>query len=153
AQTNAPVLITGETGTGKELIARLLHEQSPRSSGPFVPVNCNAIPNTLLESELFGSKKGAFTGADRDRPGLLAEANGGTFFFDEIHDLDLSLQGKLLRVIQEEEVRPLGGRETAKLDVRFIAASNHDLVALVQARRFREDLFYRLNVVPIRVPP
>lgn len=153
AQTSAPVLIIGETGTGKELIARLLHEQGARAAGPFMPVNCSAIPNTLLESELFGHKKGAFTGADRDRPGLLAEANGGTFFFDEIHDLDLPLQGKLLRVLQGEEVRPLGGGPAIKLDVRFIAATNQDLPALVQAKKFREDLFYRLHVVPIRVPP
>ena len=153
AQAKAPVLITGETGTGKELIARMLHEQGPRSAGPFVAVNCNAIPATLLEGELFGHKKGAFTGADRDRPGLLAEANGGTFFFDEIHDLDLPLQGKLLRVLQEDEVRPLGSRAAVNLNVRFIAATNHDLLGMLETRKFRQDLFYRLNVVPIRVPP
>jgi two-component system, NtrC family, response regulator PilR len=153
ARTRAPVLIIGETGTGKELIARMLHEQSPRSMGPFVAVNCNAIPSALLESELFGHKKGTFTGADRDRAGLLSEANGGSFFFDEIHDLELLLQGKLLRALQEEEVRPVGGRASVKLDVRFIAASNQDLPSLVAGKRFRQDLFYRLNVVPIRVPP
>lgn len=153
ARTRAPVLIVGETGTGKELIARMLHEQGSRSAGPFTAVNCNAIPPTLLESELFGHKKGAFTGADRDRAGLLVEASGGTFFFDEIHDLELPLQGKLLRLLQEEEVRPVGGRSTVKLDVRFIAATNQELPELVASRKFRQDLFYRLNVVPIRVPP
>jgi two-component system response regulator PilR (NtrC family) len=153
ARTRAPVLIVGETGTGKELIARMLHEQGSRSAGPFTAVNCNAIPPTLLESELFGHKKGAFTGADRDRAGLLVEASGGTFFFDEIHDLELPLQGKLLRLLQEEEVRPIGGRATVKLDVRFIAATNQELPELVANRKFRQDLFYRLNVVPIRVPP
>jgi two-component system response regulator PilR (NtrC family) len=153
AKARAPVLIVGETGTGKELIARLLHEQSTRPQGPFVAINCNAIPATLLESELFGHKKGTFTGADRDRPGLLVEATGGTFFFDEIHDLDLPLQGKLLRVLQEEEVRPVGGRTSIKLDVRFVAATNQELPSLVSERKFRQDLFYRLNVVPIRVPP
>lgn len=153
ARARAPVLIVGETGTGKELIARMLHEQGSRQAGPFVAVNCNAIPATLLESELFGHKKGAFTGADRDRAGLLVEAAGGTFFFDEIHDLELPLQGKLLRLLQEEEVRPIGGRSPVKLDVRFIAATNQELPALVADRKFRQDLFYRLNVVPIRVPP
>ncbi|MGA2231666.1 MAG: sigma-54 dependent transcriptional regulator [Tepidisphaeraceae bacterium] len=153
AQTKAPALLVGETGTGKELIARLLHEQSPRSSAPFVAVNCNAIPATLLESELFGHTKGTFTGADRDRAGLLAGADGGTFFLDEIHDLDLSLQGKLLRVLQEEEIRPVGGRTTIKLNIRFVAATNQDLSQMVHDRKFRQDLFYRLNVVPIRVPP
>ncbi len=131
----------------------MLHEQSPRSMGPFVAVNCNAIPASLLESELFGHKKGTFTGADKDRPGLLAEADGGSFFFDEIHDLEVLLQGKVLRALQEEEVRPVGGRTPVKLNVRFIAATNQDLPSLVENRRFRQDLFYRLNVVPIRVPP
>ncbi|HTW94127.1 MAG TPA: sigma-54 dependent transcriptional regulator, partial [Tepidisphaeraceae bacterium] len=153
AQAKAPALLVGETGTGKELIARLLHEQGPRASAPFVAVNCNAIPATLLESELFGHTKGTFTGADRDRPGLLAGADGGTFFFDEIHDLDYSLQGKLLRVLQEDEIRPVGGRTTIKLNIRFVAATNQDLAQMVAERKFRQDLFYRLNVVPIRVPP
>jgi DNA-binding NtrC family response regulator len=153
AQTKAPALLLGETGTGKELIARLLHEQSPRANAPFVAVNCNAIPATLLESELFGHTKGTFTGADRDRPGLIAGADGGTFFLDEIHDLDLSLQGKLLRVLQEEEIRPVGGRATIKLNVRFVAATNQNLPQMVAEKKFRQDLFYRLNVVPIRVPP
>jgi len=153
AQAKAPALLVGETGTGKELIARLLHEQSPRSAAPFVAVNCNAIPASLLESELFGHTKGTFTGADRDRPGLLAGADGGTFFLDEIHDLDLALQGKILRVLQEEEIRPVGGRTTIKLNIRFVAATNQDLTQMVADRKFRQDLFYRLNVVPIRVPP
>jgi two-component system response regulator PilR (NtrC family) len=153
AQTKAPALLVGETGTGKELIARLLHEQGPRAAAPFVAVNCNAIPATLLESELFGHTKGTFTGADRDRPGLIAGADGGTFFLDEIHDLDLPLQGKLLRVLQEEEIRPVGGRTTIKLNLRFVAATNQNLAQMVAERKFRQDLFYRLNVVPIRVPP
>jgi DNA-binding NtrC family response regulator len=153
ARTKAPALLIGETGTGKELIARLLHEQGPRFAAPFVAVNCNAIPATLLESELFGHTKGTFTGADRDRAGLLAGADGGTFFLDEIHDLDLALQGKLLRVLQEEEIRPVGGRNTIKLNIRFVAATNQDLARMVAERKFRQDLFYRLNVVPIRVPP
>ncbi|HUB24592.1 MAG TPA: sigma-54 dependent transcriptional regulator [Tepidisphaeraceae bacterium] len=153
AQTKAPALLTGETGTGKEMIARLLHEQGPRAAAPFVAINCNAIPATLLESELFGHAKGTFTGADRDRPGLLANADGGTFFLDEIHDLELPLQGKLLRALQEEEIRPVGGRTTQKLNVRFVAATNQDLPQLVAGRKFRQDLYYRLNVVPILVPP
>jgi DNA-binding NtrC family response regulator len=153
AQTKAPALLVGETGTGKELIARLLHEQGPRAASPFITVNCNAIPATLLESELFGHTKGTFTGADRDRIGLLAGADGGTFFLDEIHDLDLALQGKLLRVLQEEEIRPVGGRITIKLNLRFVAATNQNLSQMVAEKKFRQDLFYRLNVVPIRVPP
>jgi two-component system, NtrC family, response regulator PilR len=153
AQTKAPALLMGETGTGKELIARLLHEQGPRAALPFVVVNCNAIPASLLESELFGHAKGTFTGADKDRIGLLAGADGGTFFLDEIHDLDLALQGKLLRVLQEEEIRPVGGRSTIKLNIRFVAATNQDLPRMVADRKFRQDLFYRLNVVPIRIPP
>jgi two-component system, NtrC family, response regulator PilR len=153
AQTKAPALLLGETGTGKELIARLLHEQSPRAAAPFVAVNCNAIPATLLESELFGHTKGTFTGADRDRPGLIASADGGTFFLDEIHDLDLALQGKLLRVLQEEEIRPVGSRSTIKLNIRFVAATNQNLTQMVAEKKFRQDLFYRLNVVPIHVPP
>ncbi|MDC0935162.1 sigma-54 dependent transcriptional regulator [Pirellulales bacterium] len=153
AASTAPVMITGETGTGKELVARLLHEQGARRHHPLVSINCNAIPNTLLESELFGYRKGSFTGADADRQGLLTSANGGTFLFDEISDLDLSLQGKLLRVLQQGEVLPLGDTTPRPLDVRFVAATNQDLKSLVQQGRFREDLFYRLNVVPIYVPP
>ncbi len=153
AASQAPALVIGETGTGKELVARLLHEQSSRRGGPFVSVNCNAIPATLLESELFGYRKGTFTGADSDRAGLLVDAAGGTFFFDEIHDLDPLLQGKLLRVLQENTVRPLGTTSETPLNVRFIAATSRDLGRLVTQQRFREDLFYRLNVVPVRIPP
>jgi DNA-binding NtrC family response regulator len=153
AASTAPVLITGETGTGKELVARLLHEQGARCRHPLVSVNCNAIPNTLLESELFGYRKGTFTGADADRQGLLTSANGGTFLFDEISDLELPLQGKLLRVLQQGEVLPLGDTTPQPLDVRFVAATNQDLTTLVKQGRFREDLYYRLNVVPISVPP
>ncbi|MEO2049869.1 MAG: sigma-54 dependent transcriptional regulator [Pirellulales bacterium] len=153
AASTATVLITGETGTGKELVARLLHEQGARRNQPLVSVNCNAIPNTLLESELFGYRKGTFTGADADRQGLLTSANGGTFLFDEISDLELPLQGKLLRVLQQGEVLPLGDTTPQPLDVRFLAATNQDLKTLVQQGQFREDLYYRLNVVPIYVPP
>ena len=153
ATTRAPVLLIGETGTGKELVAKLIHDLSPRRDKPLVNVDCSAIPPTLIESELFGHRKGAFTGADRDRDGLLAHADGGTCFFDEVQDLDLTLQGKILRVLQEGEILPLGARRVVHLDVRFIAATNMDLVELVRERRFREDLFYRLNVVPIVLPP
>ena len=153
AASSAPVMISGETGTGKELIARLLHELSPRRENPFVGINCNAIPTTLLESELFGYRKGAFTGADRDRDGLLSRAHGGTFFLDEISDLEVSIQGKILRAVEEGEVLPVGGEAAKHLDVRFIAATNHHLEVLVEARKFREDLYYRLNVLPIHVPP
>jgi len=153
ARTRAPALVSGETGTGKELVAQLLHEQSERRQRTFVCINCNAIPTTLLESELFGYRKGAFTGADDDREGLLAQADGGTCFFDEIQDLDLVLQGKILRVLQQGEILPIGSRTVRRLDVRFVAATNADLSERVQQRRFREDLYYRLNVVPIVLPP
>ncbi len=153
AASSAPALITGQTGTGKELIARLLHSNSARSNGPFVSINCNAIPTTLLESELFGYRKGAFTGATSDRRGLLAQADGGSFFFDEISDLDLQLQGKILRALQQGEIMPLGASSVETVDVRFIAATNRDLQALVARKQFREDLYYRLNVVPVAVPP
>ncbi|MBI2823767.1 MAG: sigma-54-dependent Fis family transcriptional regulator [Planctomycetia bacterium] len=153
AVTRAPVLLLGETGTGKELVARLLHEQSPRRDKALVNINCSAIPPSLLESELFGYRKGAFTGADSDRDGLLAQADGGTCFFDEVQDLDPTLQGKILRVVQEGEILPLGARRVVRLDVRFVTATNADLPELVRQRRFREDLFYRLNVVPIFLPP
>jgi DNA-binding NtrC family response regulator len=153
AATRAPVLLIGETGTGKELVAQLIHEQSPRREKPIVNIDCSAIPPTLVESELFGHRKGAFTGADSDRDGLLAQADGGVCFFDEVQDLDLTLQGKILRVLQEGEILPLGARRVVRLDVRLIAAPNANLVDLVRQRRFREDLFYRLNVVPIVLPP
>jgi two-component system response regulator AtoC len=153
AQYNTTVLIIGESGTGKELVAKGIHYESPRADKPLVPVNCGGIPETLLESELFGYVKGAFTGADRNKKGLFQEANGGTIFLDEIGELPLPLQVKLLRVLQESEVRPIGGARDEKVDVRVIAATARDLFAEVKAGRFREDLFYRLNVLQIDLPP
>jgi two-component system response regulator AtoC len=153
AEYKATVLLTGESGTGKEVLARAIHAQSPRRSESFVAVNCGAIPETMLESELFGHAKGAFTGADRARRGLFVEADGGTLFLDEIGELPFSLQVKLLRVLQEEEVRPLGESKSRSVDVRVIAATARELEAEVGAGRFREDLFYRLNVVRVEVPP
>jgi len=147
------VLISGESGTGKELVARTIHELSPRAAGPWVAINCSAIPRDLLESELFGYVKGAFTGATQNRPGRLEQAQGGTLFLDEIGELDLSLQSKLLRVVQEREYSALGSDQVRAVDVRFIAASNRDLKALVREGKFREDLFYRLDVYSITVPP
>jgi len=147
------VLISGESGTGKEVLARAIHAQSPRRREAFVAVNCGAIPEHLLESELFGHAKGAFTGADRARPGLFVTAHGGTLFLDEIGELPTSLQVKLLRVLQEEEIRPVGEPKTRSIDVRVIAATARDLEADVTSGHFREDLFYRLNVVRLEVPP
>jgi two-component system response regulator AtoC len=147
------VLITGESGTGKEVIARALHAQSPRRDCPFVAVNCGAIPENLLESELFGHAKGAFTGANRAHRGLFAEASEGTLFLDEVAEMAPALQVKLLRAIQEEEIRPLGQNKSQKIDVRVIAATARPLEAEIEAGRFREDLFYRLNVVRLEVPP
>jgi two-component system, NtrC family, response regulator AtoC len=147
------VLITGESGTGKELIARAIHEKGPRAPRPLVSINCGGIPDNLLESELFGFKKGAFTDAIRDKPGRFEEADSGTIFLDEIGELPLPLQVKLLRVLQEEEISPLGGLGATKIDVRVVAATSRDLKTEVAAGRFREDLFYRVNVMSIHLPP
>ncbi len=153
AQTNATVLITGESGSGKELVAKIIHNNSLRRDGPFVKVNCGALPEGLLESELFGYEKGAFTGAVARKPGRFELADQGTIFFDEIGELSLALQVKLLGVLQEREFERVGGTETIKVDVRIIAATNRDLEAMVRNGLFREDLYYRLKVVPIHVPP
>jgi DNA-binding NtrC family response regulator len=153
APTDANVLIEGETGTGKELIARMLHKYSRRSQQPFVPVDCGSIAPSLLESELFGTLKGAYTGADRDRMGVFEAANGGTVFLDEIGDIDLGFQLKLLRFMQEREVRPLGSSRAKKIDVRVVAATNKDIQKMVDEAKFREDLWYRLNVVRLTLPP
>ena len=153
AASRTTVLITGESGVGKELVARAVHKRSPRSSAPFVPVNCGAIPEGLIESELFGHAKGAFTGATSAKQGLFQAAQEGTLFLDEIGELPLTLQVKLLRALQERRIRPVGDAQDLEVDVRVVAATNRDLEAEMQAGRFREDLFYRLSVVQIRVPP
>lgn len=153
ASYDTTVLITGESGTGKELVAQGIHEHSERREKPFVAINCGSIPENLLESELFGYVKGAFTGADENRKGLLDEANGSTLFLDEIGELPLALQVKLLRVLQEKEIRPLGSKKEIKVDIRIVAATADNLFDRVSQGTFREDLFYRLNVVPIRIPP
>jgi DNA-binding NtrC family response regulator len=153
AGTKSSVLVIGESGTGKELIARTIHEASPRRDRSFVAVSCTSLSETLLESELFGHVKGAFTGAIERRPGLFVEANRGTVFLDEVGDMSLSMQAKLLRVLQEQEVKPVGGSDTVPVDVRVVAATHQDLEALVEAKRFREDLYYRLHVVALHVPP
>jgi two-component system response regulator HydG len=151
--TASPVLISGESGTGKELVARAVHVGSPRASGPFVAVNCAAISDSLLESELFGHARGAFTGAVEARKGLFAEADGGTLFLDEIGEIPAAVQPKLLRALETGAVRPVGGGGERKVDVRIVAASNRDLARAVQERTFREDLYYRLHVIPIHLPP
>lgn len=153
ALSQAPVYISGESGTGKELVARLIHTLGVRSDAPFVPVNCGAIPPDLVESELFGHKKGAFTGAISNKEGLFQAANGGTLFLDEIAELPLQMQVKLLRVIQEKAVRPVGGHAETAIDVRLLSATNRDLNALVQQGDFREDLYYRVNVIELNAPP
>lgn len=152
ARSQAPVHITGESGTGKELVARLIHESGSRADGAFVPVNCGAIPSELMESELFGHKRGSFTGAVADKRGLIQSAEGGTLFLDEVADLPLHMQVKLLRVIQEKTVRPIGEQREQPTDVRILSATHKNLVELVAQGRFREDLYYRINVIDIRVP-
>jgi two-component system, NtrC family, response regulator HydG len=153
AQSDTQVLLIGESGTGKELLARALHAKSPRARGPFVAVNCSAIPETLLENELFGHRQGAFTDARKDQRGLFQTADHGTIFLDEIGDMSPSVQGKLLRVLQEKEVHPLGAPTPVPVDVRIVAATHRDLDAQVAAGLFRHDLLYRINVVDIRIPP
>jgi DNA-binding NtrC family response regulator len=153
AAGRSSVLITGESGTGKEVVARTLHYHGSRANKAFVPINCTAIPEGLLESELFGHVRGAFTGAHASKSGLFEKADGGTLFLDEIGDMGPGLQGKLLRVLQDGEIRPVGGTKSVKVDVRIVAATNRDLEAELATGRFREDLYYRLNVIPIHIPP
>ncbi|MGB7191277.1 MAG: sigma-54 dependent transcriptional regulator, partial [Acidobacteriaceae bacterium] len=153
SQTAHPVLILGESGTGKELIARSIHANGPQASKPFLPVDCGSLVPTLIESELFGYVKGAFTGATRNKDGLLASAEGGTVFLDEIGEMPLDLQAKLLRALQEKEIRPVGATHRVSINCRILAATNRDLAAMVEQGRFRKDLYYRLNVVALRIPP
>ncbi|MGB7213844.1 MAG: sigma-54 dependent transcriptional regulator [Gammaproteobacteria bacterium] len=153
ARSQAPVHIYGESGTGKELVARMIHEAGPRRDGPFVPINCGAIPTELMESEFFGHRKGSFTGAVSDKVGLVQTAEGGTLFLDEVADLPLHMQVKLLRVIQEKSIRPIGRTTEIPVDVRILSATHKDLGALVAEGRFREDLYYRINVIELYVPP
>jgi two-component system response regulator PilR (NtrC family) len=153
SRSQAPVHISGESGTGKELVARMIHASGPRAEGPFVPVNCGAIPSELMESEFFGHKRGSFTGAVTDKVGLIPSAEGGTLFLDEVADLPLHMQVKLLRVIQEKSVRPIGEQREAPIDVRILSATHKNLADLVAQSKFREDLYYRINVIELRVPP
>ena len=153
ARSQAPVFIQGESGTGKEVVARLIHTMGPRSDAPFVPVNCGAFTPELMESEFFGYKKGSFTGAVADKEGLFKVADGGTLFLDEVADLPLPMQVKLLRAIQERAIRPVGGREEEKVDVRILSASHRDLAAMVAEGKFRQDLFFRINVITLNIPP
>ncbi len=153
ARSQAPIYISGESGSGKELVARLIHESGPRSGAPFVPVNCGAIPTELMESEFFGHVKGSFTGAHGDKQGLFAAANAGTLFLDEVADLPLHMQVKLLRAIQEKSVRPVGANREVSVDVRLLSATHRDLAREVESGAFRQDLFYRINVIELRVPP
>jgi two-component system, NtrC family, response regulator GlrR len=153
AATDASIIIESESGTGKELLARAIHAASRRSDGPFVAVNCTAIPETLFESEVFGHLKGSFTGADRDRAGLVQQAHGGTLFLDEVGDMPLAFQAKLLRALQERVIRPLGADRDTRVDVRVIAATHHDLEKAIASKQFREDLYYRLSVVRLALPP
>ncbi|MCP4692401.1 MAG: sigma-54 factor interaction domain-containing protein, partial [Desulfobacterales bacterium] len=153
AKTRTNILITGESGTGKELVAKAIHDQSERRDAPFVTINCGGIPETLMESELFGHKKGAFTGASHDSKGLFQVGHKGTVFLDEIGELSLPIQVKLLRAVQEKNIKPVGGSEDIAVDIRIISATNKDLEDEVVEGRFREDLFYRLNVIAIKMPP
>jgi two-component system response regulator PilR (NtrC family) len=153
ASTKTNILIIGESGTGKELVARMIHDEGPLKDKPFIPVNCGAIPETLIESEMFGHKRGSFTGAVMDKMGLFEAAHTGTLFLDEVGELPLAMQVKLLRALQERVIRKVGGNDDVKVDVRVIAATNRDLEAAVRAGTFREDLYYRLNVILIRTPP
>ena len=153
ARSQAPVYISGESGSGKELVARLIHEQGGRYNGPFIPVNCGAIPSELMESEFFGHKKGSFTGAVTDKTGLFAAADGGTLFLDEVADLPLEMQVKLLRAIQERAIRPVGSEKEIPVNIRILSATHHDLSEQVREGTFRQDLFYRINVIELKVPP
>jgi two-component system response regulator HydG len=153
AATNVTVLLQGETGSGKEVVAQFIHQNSPRKDGPYIKVNCAAIPDTLIESELFGHVKGAFTDARRDRKGKFAQADHGTLLLDEIGEMPLVVQAKVLRAIENKEIEPVGSEAVVSVDVRIIAATNRDLAEMAKAKQFREDLYHRLNVVPVPVPP